>query len=133
MNYGEMMSLAVEAREKAYAPYSDFRVGAALLTESGKVYLGCNIENAAFTPTCCAERTAFFTAIASGERSFKAIAVVGGKGNVISEETFPCGVCRQVMVEFCDKDFVILTGTPDTYKSRTLEEVMPFAFSAKDI
>ena len=96
---------AMEAKKMAYAPYSHFRVGAALLTKSGKVYRGCNIENAAFTPTNCAERTAFFKALSEGEKEFQAIAINGDADDYL----FPCGVCRQVMVEFCDlKTFEVI-------------------------
>ena len=97
----ELMSLAVEARKQSYSPYSSFRVGAALLAKSGKVYLGCNIENAAYTPTNCAERTALFKAVSEGEREFTAIAIVGGRGETIADFCAPCGVCRQVLAEFC--------------------------------
>ncbi|MBQ1252182.1 MAG: cytidine deaminase, partial [Firmicutes bacterium] len=100
MNDMELIKKAMEARENAVAPYSDFKVGAALLGASGEVFLGCNIENSAFSPTLCAERTAFAAAVARGEREFRAIAIVGdGK-----ERCYPCGVCRQVMAEFCDDD-----------------------------
>ena len=99
----ELVSLALKAREMSYSPYSNFAVGAALLTKSGKVYLGCNIENAGYTPTNCAERTAFFKAVSEGEREFSKIAIVGGKvGEKIEKYAYPCGVCRQVMREFCD-------------------------------
>ena len=101
MSDKELMQAAVKARKMAYAPYSGFFVGAALLTKDGKVYTGCNIENASYTPTNCAERTAFFKAVSEGERAFEAIAVVGGKGEELSELCAPCGVCRQVMTEFC--------------------------------
>ena len=110
MKAEELLALAKEAMMGAYAPYSGFFVGAALLTKNGKVYTGCNIENAAFSPTNCAERTAFFKAVSEGEREFAAIAVVGGKGGVITSLCSPCGVCRQVMQEFCGPDFVIHMG-----------------------
>ena len=106
----ELMALAVEARKMSYAPYSGFRVGAALLGKSGKVYKGCNVENAAYTPTNCAERTAVFKAVSEGEREFIAIAIVGGAGEEPAEFCAPCGVCRQVLAEFCDKDFRIVLG-----------------------
>ena len=128
----ELMQLAIEARKNAYAPYSDFRVGAALLCKSKKVFTGCNIENAAFTPTNCAERTAFFKAVSEGERDFEAIAVVGGKGEGISDLCAPCGVCRQVMVEFCSPDFRILMGNGEQITVRRLAELLPLAFSARD-
>ena len=107
----EMIELAMKQLKYSYAPYSGFKVGAALLTKGGKFYTGCNIENAAYTPTNCAERTAFFKAVSDGERDFQAICIVGGKGGVPTEYTTPCGVCRQVMMEFCDPDtFLILFG-----------------------
>ena len=130
----ELCRLAVEAREKAYAPYSGYRVGAALLGKSGKVYLGSNIENAAYTPTVCAERTAFFKAVSEGETEFFAIAVAGGNGDKVGGAFPPCGVCRQVMAEFCDGDFKILTVTgDDTFEEYTLTELLPLAFSPKNL
>ena len=130
----ELCRLAVEAREKAYAPYSGYRVGAALLAKSGKVYLGSNIENAAYTPTICAERTAFFKAVSEGETEFFAIAVAGGNGDKVGGAFPPCGVCRQVMAEFCDGDFKILTVTgDDTFEEYTLTELLPLAFSPKNL
>ena len=130
----ELCRLAVEAREKAYAPYSGYRVGAALLAKSGKVYLGSNIENAAYTPTICAERTAFFKAVSEGETEFFAIAVAGGNGDKVGGAFPPCGVCRQVMAEFCDGDFKILTVTGDgMFEEYTLTELLPLAFSPKNL
>ena len=123
-----LVSMAKEAMQKAYAPYSGFFVGAALLTESGKVYTGCNIENGAFSPTNCAERTAFFKAVSEGERNFAAIAVVGGKGGKITGLCSPCGVCRQVMQEFCGPDFLIYMGHPDGYETVTLKDLLPYGF-----
>ena len=123
---------AVAARENAYTPYSHFQVGAALLAESGKIYLGCNIENAAYTPTNCAERTAFFKAISEGERKFVAIAIAAGpKGGPLAL-TSPCGVCRQVMMEFCNpKQFTIIVARSENdYRVFTLEELMPAGFGA---
>ena len=113
----ELMKLAVEAREMAYAPYSHFCVGAALPAKSGKVYKGCNVENAAYSPTNCAERTALFKAVSEGEREFTAIAIVGGMGETIADFCAPCGVCRQVLAEFCDKDFRVILGNPDNIKT----------------
>ena len=104
----EMIELAIGQLQYSYTPYSGFKVGAALLTKDGKFYTGCNIENAAFTPTNCAERTAFFKAVSEGEREFRAICIVGGKDGVLTEYAAPCGVCRQVMMEFCD---------PETFRS----------------
>lgn len=131
----ELVNLAIEAREHAYVPYSGFAVGAALLTKEGKVYQGCNIENSAFGPTNCAERTAFFTAVYQGERDFEAIAIVGGKeGKPVSELCAPCGVCRQVMREFCKNDFKIYLSKGDgevlTY---TLSDLLPLSFSKDDL
>ena len=131
--YKELMNAAVGAREYSVAPYSGFAVGACLMTKNGKFYTGCNIENASFSPTICAERTAFVKAISEGEKEFAAIAIVGGK---IGEELCfcaPCGVCRQVMTEFCTPDFKIILGTPGDYHIHTLQEIMPFSFNASEI
>lgn len=134
MTDSKLLKLALEAREHAYIPYSNFAVGAALLAKSGKVYTGCNIESATHTPTCCAERTAFFKAVSEGEREFERIAVVGAKGGSTPTELCPpCGVCRQVMREFCDDDFVIVLGTPDDVHTYTLAEILPLGFSGKNI
>lgn len=127
MNKNELISLALEARENSYSPYSDFKVGAALLTKSGKVYKGCNIENGAFSPTNCAERTAVFTAVSDGEKEFSAIAVVGG-ADEINAFCPPCGVCRQVLSEFCDKDFEIHLFNGEEIKTFTLGELFPESF-----
>lgn len=129
----ELMCAAENAREKAYSPYSDFKVGAALLTKSGKVYLGCNIENASFTPTVCAERVAFFEAVKNGETDFEAIAIVGGKAGERPSACAPCGVCRQVMAEFCQKDFRILLGTKENFKAYTFGELFPLSFSSENL
>ena len=130
----ELLLLAIKARESSYSPYSGFAVGAALLTRDGKVYTGANIENAAYTPTICAERVAFFKAVNSGECDFVKIAVVGGKrGEDISSLCAPCGVCRQVMAEFCRDDFVIVAGTPDDIKTYTLKQILPDYFGPKDL
>ena len=130
----QLIETAVKAREMAYAPYSHYKVGAALLAKSGKIYTGCNVENASFTPTNCAERTSFFKAISEGDREFEMIAIVAGKdGEELSKNCTPCGVCRQVMTEFCDKDFKIILGTPDDFKVLTLEEIMPYSFSATEL
>lgn len=133
MRKEELVHLAYKAQEKAYSPYSGFQVGAALLAKSGKVYLGCNIENAAFSPTNCAERTAFFKAISEGEREFEAIAIVGNKAGAKSEDRefcTPCGVCRQVMLEFVDpKQFLIHLGKGDELKTFTLKDLLPESFS----
>ena len=129
----ELMQLAIDARKQAYAPYSGFFVGAALLTRGGKVYTGCNIENAAYTPTNCAERTAFFKAVSEGERAFETIAVVGGKGDNIAEMCAPCGVCRQVMAEFCDKDFRVVLGNAEKIAVYKLQDLLPLSFSSEDL
>ena len=129
MTNNELMELAIRARENSYCKYSKFAVGAALLAKSGKVYLGCNVESASFTPTSCAERTAFFSAIAAGEREFLAIAVCGGKQGKERATCTPCGVCRQVMSEFCGADFpVLLEGENSSVITITLGELLPFAF-----
>ncbi len=129
MDYKELMSKAAKARESAYAPYSHFRVGAALVAKNGNVYLGCNIENSAYSPSVCAERVAFFKAVSEGIKEFDAIAIVGGKEGETSTLCAPCGVCRQVMTEFCDKDFKIVLGTSEKFEIHTLEELLPLAFS----
>ena len=130
----QLIETAVKAREMAYAPYSHYKVGAALLAKSGKIYTGCNVENASFTPTNCAERTSFFKAISEGDREFEMIAIVAGKdGEELSKNCTPCGVCRQVMTEFCNKDFKIILGTPDDFKVLTLEEIMPHSFTATEL
>ena len=127
----ELCRIAIEAKKRAYAPYSGFCVGAALLTASGKVYSGCNIENATYTPTICAERTAVFKAVSEGERDFRMLAVVGGLGASISSATPPCGVCRQVLSEFCDADFpVLLVQSEDNYEMVTLGDLLPYAFQS---
>lgn len=129
MRARDLMRLAEAARERAYAPYSDFLVGAALLGKSGKVYLGCNVENAGYSASNCAERTAFFKAISDGEREFQAIAIVGGKRGEKPDFCVPCGVCRQVMAEFCGEDFPIVLGTAENYKIHTLASLLPLAFT----
>jgi cytidine deaminase len=126
-----LVQAAISAMEKAYAPYSGYKVGAALLCKDGTVYQGCNIENASYTPTICAERTAFSKAVSEGQREFSAIAICGGKDGVISGLFPPCGVCRQVMREFCEDDFVIYMVDAEGYEARTLAEILPFSFSAK--
>ena len=123
---------ALEMRKYSYVPYSGFRVGAALLTKDGKIYTGCNIENAAYTPTNCAERTAFFKAVSEGERDFKAIAIAGGPGDAGEPLKLcsPCGVCRQVMMEFCDPETfeVILVQSGEDYQVYLLKDVLPMGF-----
>lgn len=127
------MVAANEARKFAYTPYSHFKVGAALLTKSGKLYTGCNIENSSYTPTVCAERTAVFKAVSEGESDFAVIAVVGGKEENPLEFCSPCGVCRQVLAEFCGEDFRILLGNPEKFQSYTVDEILPFSFTKKDL
>ena len=129
----ELLQYAVEAREMAYAPYSNFRVGAALVGKSGKLYKGCNVENAAYSPTNCAERTALFKAVSEGEREFVSIAIVGGMSETINDFCAPCGVCRQVMAEFCDKDFRVIMGNLEHIQTRTLEELLPLSFGKNDL
>lgn len=132
----KLLEEAKKARLKAYTPYSNFKVGAALLTKSGKVYLGCNIENATYTPTNCAERTAFFKAVSEGEREFEKIAIAGAKdGEDANEMCAPCGVCRQVMMEFCNpKEFqIILADGENTCRVMTLEELLPCGFSSANL
>ena len=128
----KLCSLAVEAMAHAYAPYSGYKVGAALLCADGTVYQGCNIENASYSPTICAERTAIFKAVFDGHRDFTAIAVCGGKDGVISSAFPPCGVCRQVMREFCRDNFIIYMTGHEGIISRTLIELLPMSFSASD-
>lgn len=126
----KLIDTAIEQLKFSYTPYSNFKVGAALLTKSGKIYTGCNIENASYTPTNCAERTAFFKAVSEGVRDFQAICIVGGKDRKLTEYTAPCGVCRQVMMEFCNpKTFqIILAVDKERYEIYTLEELMPLGF-----
>lgn len=132
MEPNELCKLAIEAMGHAYVPYSGYKVGAALLCADGAVYQGCNIENASFTPTVCAERTAFFKAISDGRRDFAAIAVCGGKNGHLTGTFPPCGVCRQVMREFCEDDFPVYLVRPDGYDALTLAELLPHSFSAKE-
>lgn len=133
MKNEELIELAFSARENAYTPYSKYKVGAALLARNGKVYKGCNVENASYSPTNCAERTAFFKAVSEGVMEFEAIAIVGGKeGTPMGEFDYapPCGVCRQVMMEFCDYDSfrVIIAKSKDEYQEFRLKEILPLGF-----
>ena len=129
----KLMDLAKEAMTHAYAPYSGYKVGAALLCADGTVYQGCNIENASYGATNCAERTAFFKAVYDGQRAFTAMAVCGGKDGIITGYFPPCGICRQVMSEFCGDDFVVyLPGAGKEYKTMTLAELLPGGFSAAE-
>lgn len=132
----KLIKLALEARKKSYAPYSNFLVGAALLCKNGEIYTGCNIENAAFTPTNCAERTAIFKAVSEGNTQFDKIAIVGGKKDAQSlDYCAPCGVCRQVMTEFVDVDNfqIILAKNENEYKVYSLNELFPLNFGPKDL
>lgn len=131
----EMIDLAIEQLQYSYTPYSGFKVGAALLTKEGKFYTGCNIENAAYTPTNCAERTAFFKAVSEGERHFQAICIVGGKDGILTEYAAPCGVCRQVMMEFCDPETfqIILATGREQYAIFTLKELLPRGFGPNNL
>lgn len=133
IDYKLLMTKAQEARQNSYTPYSHFRVGAALLCKNGKIYTGCNIENAAYTPGNCAERTAIFKAVSEGERDFEALAIVGGKEGETADFCAPCGVCRQVIAEFCKKDFKIILGNEEKFQAYTLGELLPFAFTEQDL
>lgn len=135
MTERELIRAALRAREVSYSPYSGYQVGAALLTRDGKVYTGCNIENAAYTPTNCAERTAFFKAVSEGERHFKAIAIVGSPAGEPVQLAWPCGVCRQVMMEFCDPEsfLVIAAKSEEEYQKRWLKELLPEGFGPQNL
>lgn len=130
-----LVEKAIASLSFAYTPYSHFKVAAALLAENGTIYTGCNIENASYTPTNCAERTAFFKAVSEGVCRFKAIAIVGGKEGVIEQICPPCGVCRQVMAEFCNPEefFVILAKSPEEFQVYLLNELLPFSFTPKNL
>ncbi|SNS92028.1 cytidine deaminase [Anaerovirgula multivorans] len=129
MEYKELIKIAKLAQEKAYVPYSNFPVGAALLTKTGKVYTGCNIECASYGGTNCAERTAIFKAVSEGEREIEAIAVVGDP----NQYTFPCGICRQVIVEYGKKIKLIIGKTEDDYQVFTIEDLLPHSFTPEDL
>lgn len=134
--YENLVEMAIEARKLSYAPYSKFKVGAALLGTNGIVYKGCNVENASYSATNCAERTAVFSAVSEGQREFEAIAIVGGHGDASQLEfCAPCGVCRQVLREFCNpKTFeVILAKSVNDYKVFTLEELLPMSFGPENL
>lgn len=134
MNNLDLVKIAFEAMEKAYSPYSHCKVGAALLTRDGKVYTGCNVENASYGATNCAERTAFFKAISEGEREFSKIAIVGGLEGVVTNMFMPCGVCRQVMDEFCDRDFEVLVAKDrENFEIFTLSQLLPLSFDEKNL
>lgn len=131
----ELIMRAMGMMKMSYIPYSHFSVGAALLTKSGEIYTGCNIENAAYTPSVCAERTAFFKAVSEGHTSFTAIAVTGGMDRKAEDFCTPCGVCRQVMNEFCDPEtfLVISAVSPDKYRVYTLKELLPYGFGPDNL
>lgn len=135
MIHDKLIEDALKARELSYCPYSGFSVGAALLCEDGTEFIGCNIENAAFGPTICAERTAIFKAVSSGKRQFQAIAIAGGKkGERPVNYAYPCGVCRQVMREFCKEDFIIyVVKSPAEYQKTTLKELLPSSFGPENL
>ena len=131
----ELIDIAIAQLSYSYTPYSHFKVGAALLGKNGQIYTGCNIENAAYTPTNCAERTAFFKAVSEGEREFEAICIVGGPEGKLTDYASPCGVCRQVMMEFCSpKEFqIILAKGKEDYKIYRLEELLPQGFGPENL
>lgn len=131
----QLIETAISQLKFSYVPYSDFKVGAALLALNGMVYTGCNIENAGYTPTNCAERTAFFKAVSEGVTDFQAICVVGGKGGIVTEYVAPCGVCRQVMMEFCNPETfqIILAVDKEHYDIYTLKELLPQGFGPKNL
>lgn len=137
VSYEQLIENAIEARKMAYTPYSKYKVGAALLSSDNKIIKGCNIENAAYGPTNCAERTAFFKAVSEGVKDFSAIAIVGGLENetdLFSGYAFPCGVCRQVMREFCDSEFeIVVARSTDDYKVYTLGELLPESFGPDNL
>ncbi|MGH4050980.1 MAG: cytidine deaminase [Clostridium sp.] len=130
MDYRKLAKIAIDARENAYVPYSKFKVGAAVLMADGSIYTGCNIENASYGATNCAERTAIFKAVSEGHKEIKAIAIVGD----MSTNTYPCGICRQVIVEFASKDIdIILVKNEENYIIKTMEEILPGAFTKGDL
>ena len=130
MNKNKLFTLAKDAMKNSYAPYSDYNVGAVLLCKNGNVYKGCNIENASYSLTNCAERTAIFSAIANGEKDFEAICIVGGKDGVSTDYAMPCGACRQVLAEFCDEDFKVYVGINENDITEfKLGELLPFSFN----
>lgn len=132
---GTLIEKAIEQLQFSYAPYSNFKVGAALLAKNGTIYGGCNIESASYSPTNCAERTAFFKAVSEGIKEFEAICVVGGKDGILTGYASPCGVCRQVMMEFCDPETfqIILATSKEQYEIFTLEEILPLGFGPKNL
>ena len=134
INTKALLAMAEEARSASYSPYSKITVGAALLTASGRVYKGANIENASYSPTICAERVAFFKAISEGEKDFVAIAIAGGEADKPAKADFPpCGVCRQVMGEFCKGDFIVVWGNGENITKKTLAEILPYGFDKNNL
>ena len=133
MTKEQLITMAQEARERAYSPYSGYKVGAALLCKDGTVYTGCNVENAGFSATNCAERTAFFKAVSEGKKEFVSIAICGGKDGVAQELFPPCGVCRQVMREFCEDDFEIYLLAAEGIETYTLGQLLPTSFRPENI
>jgi len=132
--YEKLIIAALHAKRAAYAPYSNFHVGAALLTEDGKIFSGCNIESAAFSPTCCAERTAVYKAVSEGERRFAAVAIAGSPKNADPQYCYPCGVCRQVLKEFVSDDFVVIIVKTETdFRVHNFGELFPHGFGAEDL
>ena len=131
----KLIDTAIRQLKFSYSPYSGFKVGAALLAKDGEIYTGCNIENASYTPTNCAERTAFFKAVSEGIREFQAICIVGGQNGVLTEYAAPCGVCRQVMMEFCDPETfqIILAIDKEKYDVFTLKELLPLGFGPANL
>lgn len=130
MDKKDLLNLAKDAMKNSYAPYSNYNVGAVLLTKNGNLYKGCNIENASYSLTNCAERTALFSAIANGEKEFEAICIVGGKNGVITDYAMPCGACRQALAEFCDSDFKVYVGIDENnIQEYTLNELIPYSFN----
>lgn len=129
-----LIKKALDAMQKSYSPYSGFKVGAALLTTDGNIYTGCNVENASFSMTVCAERTAILKAVSDNKQSFKKIAIVAGKDGIVTDYTSPCGACLQVMIEFCDNDFeVILAKSIDDYKKYKLSKLLPHSFDSRNL
>ncbi len=132
----DLITAAIAAKKKSYSPYSHYQVGAALLTGDGQIVTGCNIENAAYGPTNCAERTAFFKAVSEGIREFRAIAIVGSpEGDELTQYAYPCGVCRQVMMEFCDpEEFqIVVAKSQEDYKIMTLQALLPEGFGPENL
>lgn len=131
----ELVLECILAKKNSYSPYSNFKVGAALLTKSGKVYTGCNIESASYSPSNCAERTAFFKAVSEAEREFSAIAIAGGFSDETADFCYPCGVCRQVMMEFCDPNTfrILIVKNEDSVKEYLLKDLLPFGFGPEDL